>query len=32
MLDALDVQANYQLVLQGTYMLASKLEQQKRIS
>lgn len=32
MLDALDVQANYQLVLQSTYMLTSKLEQQKRIS
>lgn len=31
MLDALDVQANYQLVLQAMCTLASNLEQQKRI-
>lgn len=31
MLDALDAPANYQLVLQDTYILTSKLEQQKRI-
>lgn len=32
MLDALDVQANYQLVLRAMYTLASNLEQRKRMS